>query len=442
MADIKVAVINATSDDSVLTDAEAQAAVRALQQQVTTDFAPVWGIDADLSFVPRGQQPPGGVWWLGLLDTSDQATALGYHDLTSEGLPLGKVFVESDKQGGYKWQVTASHELLEMLGDPDINLWAFPQPDATAGTLYSYEVCDACEADELGYAIDGTPVSDFLYPTWFESFRLPGSTQFDREGHITQPFQILPGGYTLVYDIQAGTGYHQVFGENEEAMFTPSLRPRVGSRRERRMTHRNHWRRSSAHTRCGIERWPVKTLGDADAGKVRLDAPVQTTITDLRNLQRPFPEDVSGPPDGRSGEVELTVYTVRADLVGAKVETDSDVHLVIADPTDSLATMIAEFPDPGCIEATDPGLVAQMTEARQAVLQVSPSVVRLMAAGGPIPAEAIDARTGKPRLQPLTGTAQISGVGFFDRLHGQDGVAPNVIELHPVLTFTLVASAP
>jgi hypothetical protein len=32
-------------------------------------------------------------WWLVFLDNSDQAGALAYHDLTNEGLPLSKVFV-------------------------------------------------------------------------------------------------------------------------------------------------------------------------------------------------------------------------------------------------------------------------------------------------------------------------------------------------------------
>jgi hypothetical protein len=41
-------------------------------------------------------------------------------------------------------------------------------------------------------------------------------------------------------------------------------------------------------------------------------------------------------------------------------------------------------------------------------------------------------------LQPMSGTAQITGVGFFDTNHGQDGVAPNTIELHPVLDFTVL----
>src|SRR5258708_5261525 len=142
MANIRIAVINAST---VLTDAQVKAAVPALQTQVHRDFAPAWGVDADLSFVPKGESPDPGAWWLVILDTSDAAGALGYHDLTNEGLPLGKVFAKSDIDLGYAWTVTASHELLEMLGDPDINLTAFVEYTDKSGILYAYEVCDACE---------------------------------------------------------------------------------------------------------------------------------------------------------------------------------------------------------------------------------------------------------------------------------------------------------
>jgi hypothetical protein len=30
---------------------------------------------------------------------------------------------------------------------------------------------------------------------------------------------------------------------------------------------------------------------------------------------------------------------------------------------------------------------------------------------------------------------RLTGVGFWDEIHGQTGVAPNGIELHPVLSF-------
>src|SRR5436305_9085324 len=145
---IEIALMNASK---TLNDTEVSNALKALQTQVSRDFAPVWGVDANLTFYGQGQNVRSGSWWLVALDDSDQAGALGYHDLTTEGLPLGKVFAGTDKKLGYIWSVTASHELLEMLGDPDINLTVFVQPSGDRGRLYAYEVCDACEADGFGY---------------------------------------------------------------------------------------------------------------------------------------------------------------------------------------------------------------------------------------------------------------------------------------------------
>jgi hypothetical protein len=96
-------------------------------------------VDAELEFVPSGAQPPAGTWWLSILDDSDQANALGYHDLTTDGLPIGKVFAGTDLKVGASWSVTASHELLEMLADPNINLTVFVQNADTTGRLYAYE---------------------------------------------------------------------------------------------------------------------------------------------------------------------------------------------------------------------------------------------------------------------------------------------------------------
>ena len=240
MANTQIAIINSST---VLTDAQVQAAIPGLQTQIHRDFAPAWGTDADLTFVPSGSTPAPGAWWLVILDTSDQAGALGYHDVTNEGLPLGKVFAKSDIDNGYVWTVTASHELLEMLGDPEIDLTVFVQADPQSGSLYAYEVCDACEADQFGYDIDRTLVTDFVFPSWFESFRAPGSTQFDFQRKIGKPFELLPGGYIGVFDVTAGTGWHQLTAEGKP--LTYDMRPLVGSRRERRRLPRNQWLKSN-----------------------------------------------------------------------------------------------------------------------------------------------------------------------------------------------------
>ena len=239
MAVIKISLINAST---VLTDDQVHSALGPLQTQVSRDFAPAWGVDADLDFVPKGTPAPLDHWWLVVLDYSDYAGALGYHDMTPTGQPLGKIFAGTDLQYGNQWTVTASHELLEMLGDPGINLTAmsmtgFRVDQNVVGRLYSYEVCDPCEDDRYAYPIGGVPVSDFVYPAYFESFWKPGSTQFDFQKKITAPFQLLPGGYLSVYDMTGGTGWQQLAASADEA----GARAPAGSRRERRRTPRNQW---------------------------------------------------------------------------------------------------------------------------------------------------------------------------------------------------------
>jgi hypothetical protein len=44
----------------------------------------------------------------------------------------------------------------------------------------------------------------------------------------------------------------------------------------------------------------------------------------------------------------------------------------------------------------------------------------------------IEANTAVMANLPVT----VTGVAFFDTLHGQEGVAPNGIELHPILVIT------
>ncbi|HTW56883.1 MAG TPA: hypothetical protein VMD99_02005 [Terriglobales bacterium] len=236
LATTQISVIN---ESTVLTDAEVIPVVAALQQQVTNDFRPVWGTDAELKMIPQGAQPLNGSWWLVILDDSDQAGALGYHDLTPDGLPMGKVFAASDLKSGTSWSVTASHELLEMLADPNINLTVFVQNANAAGMLYAYEVCDACEDDSFGYPMNNILVSDFVYPAWFESFRLQGSTQFDRCNVIQSPLELVAGGYIGVFNVTDGSGWQQHTAEKHPT----NLRHRghVGSRRERRSVPHNLW---------------------------------------------------------------------------------------------------------------------------------------------------------------------------------------------------------
>lgn len=240
MPNINISIFNAST---VASDAQLAPIVKALQIQVLLHFAPVWGRGAILKYVPKGATPNPNDWQLGVFDNSDQAGALGYHDITAAGQPLGKVFAETDLQYGSSLPVTLSHELLEMLIDPDINLSAFIQSSDTAGVIYAYEVCDAVEDDSLGYLINGILVSDFVYPAWFESFRTTGP--FDWQEKVTAPFQLLAGGYISVYQIPNSGGWTQLNAAQPNARLA-AKRAHLGSRRERRRTPRDQWVKSTA----------------------------------------------------------------------------------------------------------------------------------------------------------------------------------------------------
>lgn len=238
MAEIKIAIFN---DSTALTDAQVAAIVPALQSQVSEHFAPVWGINADLLFVAKGQTPPAGYWWLTFFDDSDQAGALGYHDLTNEALPTGKVFAQTDLTNNLSWSVTASHELLEMLADPGINRTVFIQTGHATGTLYAYEVCDAVEDDQFGYEISGVLVSDFVLPAYFEP-GIVGSAvdyKYDFGGHLIAPVPaLLKGGYIGSFDVAGSQGWQQITAGSGISVHRGKLRSTLNGTRGHRRAHK------------------------------------------------------------------------------------------------------------------------------------------------------------------------------------------------------------
>jgi hypothetical protein len=177
------------------------ALIAAMQVFVDEHVAPVWGTPAKLI---KSTDFVKGAWAMVLLDNADQPGALAYHDLTPDGLPESKVFVKTTLENKDLVSVSASHELVEMLVDPAINLMTTgPDPKA----VYAYESADPVEA--LNFPVDGIPMTDFIYPAYFEDFHKPGSVQFDRLGKIKRPFQILAGGYQIVFK---NGKWSQVFG--------------------------------------------------------------------------------------------------------------------------------------------------------------------------------------------------------------------------------------
>jgi hypothetical protein len=113
----------------------------------------------------------------------------------------------------------------------------------------------------------------------------------------------------------------------------------------------------------------------------------------------------------RFAPTELTTYQINGILKVIKKEADEDYHLVIADVADPTLTMIVESPAPGC--AAGSAFSDNIAAVRQT----------------------LDQRFGEiTRLEPNV-PVSVTGVAFFDTLHGQEGVAKNGIELHPLLAI-------
>ena len=199
------------------------ALIAAMQAYVDQYVVPVWNTPAKLvkttDFVEKA-------WAMVFLDNADQPGALAYHDLTPDGLPLSKVFVKTTIANGDLVSVSASHELVEMLVDPAINMMTTgPNPKI----VYAYESADPVEA--LSFEVNGIPMSDFVYPAYFEAFHKAGSEQFDRLNKVTKPFQILTGGYQIIFK---NGKWSQVFGSiTKEKRF--KREDRRGHRSEQRL---------------------------------------------------------------------------------------------------------------------------------------------------------------------------------------------------------------
>jgi len=165
---------------------------------------------------------------------------------------------------------------------------------------------------------------------------------------------------------------------------------------------------------CGVERHAVKDLLDGFVPA----APQDSSVALLRGLPVPTGVDAGRTPP------EKVVYRIVAIAVAFKIEADSDVHLAIADPADPNATMIAEFPAASCLVQSIQ--VPQMEAARSDMVS---------ALGDP------PTGSSYTNLNPAP-CVTLTGLAFFDRLHHQRGVAPNGIELHPVLAFQAGCGVP
>jgi hypothetical protein len=227
-----------------IADADLQAAVAAIGQQVTQHFQPEWGIGATLTgkavTVEGGkapvQQDADAIIYLG--DSSEDPTtgvdnALGYHSANNSSIPYGFIYLDICAEYNEVWTCTLSHEVLELLGDPDAALTVSgPAPNGAAGTVYyDLEVSDPTQGDT--YQIGNITVSNFVGRNYFAMTGGSGNTNY-----LNLPltaFGVRPGGY---YQYEDGVGSHQVQGEKVTARMLAAKRRMKAVRRNARRDER------------------------------------------------------------------------------------------------------------------------------------------------------------------------------------------------------------
>jgi len=192
----KIVVLN----ESEIPDRELRRVVRAIQKQVDEDFFPLWGWRAKLVYKPA--KVPKRTMQIIVMGQDDD-DELGYHFI--EGVPVAHVFtIDGDGKPIANYSVTLSHEVLEMIADPGVNLYALGHYFAKdrpkkREAFVALEVCDPVQ--ETVYDKDGVSVSDFVVPEWFEPERKRGSMSFSFMEAVDAPFRLAPGGYI---DVQVG----------------------------------------------------------------------------------------------------------------------------------------------------------------------------------------------------------------------------------------------
>jgi hypothetical protein len=197
--------IIARNESTLLSAADFQSCLAAVNAQLASEFRAAWGIEASVVPAPAGTNLDlPGHYNVAFKDRSDVAGDLGYHVEESTGYPAAYIFLaDCAANGDPRGTVTFSHEVLEMLVDPGANLSA----QGPAG-IFAYETCDVTEGDTY-LAPNGVKISNFVYPAYFQTNWPAGSRQFDQLKLITQPFEIRPGGYS---DVLGANGWVTTWG--------------------------------------------------------------------------------------------------------------------------------------------------------------------------------------------------------------------------------------
>ncbi len=158
----------------------------------------------------------------------------------------------------------------------------------------------------------------------------------------------------------------------------------------------------------GKDRWDVKTLTDLNASTINYTS---TNITVANLISIPLQKSIEDNTP-RFG-IEYNTYTLQCHIREYKLSDDGDYHLVLQDLSDPSITMVGEIPDPYCASVKQSLRFNEIIKARQDFKN-----------------------TLLVTAQVDTFVYIITGVAFYDKVHGQLGAAPDAIEIHPILSIS------
>lgn len=178
---------------------------------------------------------------------------------------------------------------------------------------------------------------------------------------------------------------------------------------------------SGGRLKGAIQRWAVRTASDPEAQSIDT-APKSVTLEELIDFKRPRELPLSGLSGERGNHrypsVETSVYVLEARLIAYRLIMSGDFRLILEGGAGK--TMLAAIPkdDPEHVSPDSP--FSQQIAAARAAFRRHFNVRRSNEEqqSGWV---AVDARV------------RVTGVGYFADLHRQKGVAPNGIEIHPVV---------
>lgn len=165
---------------------------------------------------------------------------------------------------------------------------------------------------------------------------------------------------------------------------------------------------------CGVERWDIKTLSDSDTTYINFKRVIRSTVHEQVNMSAPF-----GRLNNRLAS-ETAIYSIDCFVIGYKKEPDQDIHIIVEDiNTDE--TMVIELMSSDCPEVRNTSRYKMAAELYQWFVE-----------NIGVPHTSFTFLTNHKKVN-------ITGVGFWDYLHGQKGMANNGREIHPVLSMKIIA---